>query len=78
MDDLVLLRLDAQRRVLLRDAGQKVLGRAIRRVHQCGGECRHRSGQCLLLVAVCLVATVEGSIHLAIFWMCAPTTGSVA
>src|SRR5215813_12318026 len=49
--------------VLLRDAGQKILGQAIGRVHQSGGECGHRSGQCLLLVAVCLVAAVEGSIQ---------------
>src|SRR5215468_4164322 len=63
MDDLVLLRLDAQRRVLVRDAGQKILGQVIRRVHQSGGEGGHRSGQGLLLGAVCLVAAVEGAIQ---------------
>src|SRR5215472_6810579 len=63
MDDLVLLRLDTERRVLLRDAGQKVLGQVIRRLYQSGGKCSHRSGQCLLLVAVRLVAAVEGAIQ---------------
>src|SRR5215813_10100409 len=63
MDDLVLLRLDAQRRVLLRDAGKKVLRQVIRRLHQSRGKCGYRSGQCLLLVAVRLAAAVEGAIQ---------------
>jgi hypothetical protein len=63
MRDLVLLGLDAQRRVFVRDAGRKILGQLIRRVHQSGRECGHRSSQCLLLGGVCLVAAVEESIH---------------
>jgi hypothetical protein len=63
VDDLVLLRLDAKRRVLVGDARQKILGQVARRLHQSGGECGHRSSQCQLLGTLCWVAAVEGSIQ---------------
>jgi len=49
--------------MLVGDAGQKILGQVSRGLHQSGGECGHRSSQCQLLGALCLVAAIEDSIQ---------------
>jgi hypothetical protein len=63
MDDLVLVRPDAQRGVLVRDPGQQILGQVTGRVDQGAGVRGHRSGQRLLLGALRLVAAVEGAVQ---------------
>jgi hypothetical protein len=57
--DLVLVRVQPQGHVLVRDAGQQVVRELGRLVHQVAGEGGHGPGQRLLLPAVRLVAAVE-------------------
>ena len=63
VDDVVLGRGDAERRVLVRDAGEQVLGQLLGHLHQRAGEDRHRAGQGHLLALLGLVAAVEGAVE---------------
>ena len=63
MDDLVLVRAQAQRDVLVGNPGQQMIGQLVRLFDEVGGEGGNRSGQGLLLAAVSLVSPVEQAIE---------------
>jgi hypothetical protein len=63
VDDVVLRGRDPERRVLVRDAREQVLGQLLGHLHQGTREDRHRAGQGHLLGLLRLVAAVEDAVE---------------
>ena len=63
VDDVVLLRRDAERGVLVGDAREQLLGQLLRHLHQRAGEDRHGAGEGHLLRSLGLVAAVEDAVE---------------